>query len=133
MSSQIAQDIFNSIINDDHDEIISNTQTALNDRFKDEMEVQKLKTASKIFALSSVTESVDAKDFVKGGNAKTTDADVEKIIGDIYDDAKLTKQLIKTKAYQQGERDPEGKNIFKKDTADFHIFQLAQQIELARG
>ena len=133
MSSQIAQDIFNSIINDDHEEIISNTQTALNDRFKDEMEVQKLKTASKIFALSSVTESVDAEDFVKGGNAKTTDADVEKIIGDIYDDAKLTKQMIKTKAYQQGEKNPKGKNIFKKDTADFHIFQLAQQIELARG
>jgi len=55
------------------------------------------------------------------------------LLGKIYDNTKLTKSLIANKAYKDGESNPKKKNPHKKDTVDFHLYQLGQQVELSRS
>jgi parvulin-like peptidyl-prolyl isomerase len=77
-------------------------------------------------------EKVSADKFVKGGNDKITQSEVDSLLGKIYDNSKLTKDLIKNKSYRDGESNSKAKNSNKKDTIDFHLFQLGQQVELSR-
>ena len=77
-------------------------------------------------------EAVSASKFVKGGDDKIKQSEVDMLLGKIYDDSKLTKALISSKAYGDGESNPKKKNPYKKDTIDFHLYQLGQQVELSR-
>jgi hypothetical protein len=77
-------------------------------------------------------EAVSADKFVKGGDDKIKQSEVDMLLGKIYDDSKLTKALISSKAYGDGESNPKKKNPYKKDTIDFHLYQLGQQVELSR-
>ena len=77
-------------------------------------------------------EAVSADKFVKGGDDKIKQSEVDMLLGKIYDDSKLTKALISSKAYGDGESNPKKRNPYKTDTIDFHLYQLGQQVELSR-
>lgn len=81
----------------------------------------------------SLSEAVSADKFVKGGNDKITQSDVDDLLGNIYDSSSLTKSLVRNKAYQEGEDNPKGTNPYKKDTFDYHLFLLGQQMEKSRS
>jgi hypothetical protein len=80
-----------------------------------------------------IDEAVSADKFVKGGSDKIKQSEVDDLLGKIYDNSKLTKSLIANKAYSDGESNPKKKNPHQKDTIDFHLFQLGQQVELSRS
>jgi len=80
-----------------------------------------------------IDEAVSADKFVKGGSDKIKQSEVEMLLGKIYDNTKLTKSLIANKAYSNGENNPKKKNPHQKDTVDFHLYQLGQQVELSRS
>ena len=80
-----------------------------------------------------IDEAVSADKFVKGGSDKIKQSEVDTLLGKIYDNTKLTKSLIANKAYSDGESNPKKKNPHQKDTVDFHLFQLGQQVELSRS
>jgi len=80
-----------------------------------------------------IDEAISADKFVKGGSDKIKQSEVEMLLGKIYDNTKLTKSLIANKAYKDGESNPKKKNPHKKDTVDFHLYQLGQQVELSRS
>ena len=75
-----------------------------------------------------VQEAVKPADFIKGGNIKITKADVNKLIGKIFISSKLSSDIEKAKAYVDGFKGKNKKNPYKKDTADFHLFILGQQV-----
>lgn len=132
------KDILRNIVKNETDKVYSAINVELNKRIGLAKEVRKVALTKEIFnSPEQVSEETineaNASSFVKGGSAKFTQADVDSMIGDIFDDAKLSKAMIKSKAYQAGESDPKGKNPHKKDTADYHLFQLGQQIELSRS
>jgi hypothetical protein len=77
-------------------------------------------------------EAVSADEFVKGGDDNIKQSEVDMLLGKIYDDSKLTKDLISSKAYGDGESNPKKRNPYKTDTIDFHLYQLGQQVELSR-
>jgi len=79
-----------------------------------------------------IDEAVSADKFVKGGSDKIKQSEVDDLLGKIYDNSKLTKSLIANKAYSDGESNPKKKNPHQKDTIDFHLYQLGQQVELSR-
>lgn len=81
----------------------------------------------------SLNEAVSANKFVKGGNDKISQSEVDDLLGDIYDSSSLTKSLVRNKAYQAGEDNPKGTNPYKKDTVDYHLFLLGQQMEKSRS
>ena len=91
-----------------------------------------------VYGTDEINEEVDldessADNFVKGGSDKIKQSEVDTLLGKIYDNTKLTKSLIANKAYSDGENSPKGKNPHQKDTVDFHLFQLGQQVELSRS
>jgi hypothetical protein len=135
--SKEAEQIFNSIVNGTKEDVYKSIQSGLENRYATEMEIQKVKLTASIFNQANesteVNEAVNAKTFVKGGSQAITQDEVEGLIATIYDDSGLTKELIKAKAYREGEANPKKKNPYREDTVDFHIFQLAQQIEMARS
>lgn len=76
----------------------------------------------------SVNEAIDPRKFVLGGDTKTTKRDVDSILSKIFINAKLAKQVEDSEAYKAGYKAKgEGKNPYKKDTADFHLYILGQQ------
>lgn len=75
-----------------------------------------------------IHEAIKPEDFVKGGDAKATQRDIDKILSKIFINTKLAKQVEDSKAYQAGEKDKgKKKNPYKKDTADFHLYILGTQ------
>jgi hypothetical protein len=110
----------------------------VNDSIKKKMDSSKIKQlvdlAYKIMKREEVEleEAVSASKFVKGGDDKIKQSEVDMLLGKIYDDSKLTKDLISSKAYGDGESNPKKKNPYKKDTLNFHLYQLGQQVELSR-
>lgn len=130
--------ILKNIIKGQDAKVYSEITAKLDQRMQIAKDMRKVALTATIFNKPSqsenvVAESISADVFVKGGNTKVVSSDVDTILGDIYDDSKLTKEMIKTKAYQAGESNPKGKNPYKKDTADYFLFDIAQQIELTRG
>lgn len=93
-------------------------------------ELRKIYKESKSKELS---EAVSAKDFLKGGNGKIDKATVDDLLGDIYDSSSMTKTLVRNAAYQKGEDNPKATNPYKKDTFDYHLYQLGQEMEQSRA
>lgn len=133
-----SKEVFQAIVGGDKDKINDSIINAIDQRLQSELDVRKVRVTANIFNKNQVEESTDLgeevspEEFVKGGNTKVRQSDVETVLGPVYDDEKLTKLLIKTKAYKQGEDDADGRNPYKKDTADFHLFILGQQIAQSR-
>ena len=75
-----------------------------------------------------IEEAIDPRKFALGGNTKATKRDVDAILSKIFMDTKLAKQVEGSKAYKAGYKAKgKGKNPYKKDTADFHLYILGQQ------
>jgi len=76
---------------------------------------------------ADLEEAVKPADFVKGGDAKVTKREVDGMLSKLFIDSKLAKAVESNAAYQDGYKGKVKKNPFKKDTADFHLFELGQQ------
>ena len=80
----------------------------------------------------SVNEAVKPEDFVKGGNTKVTQREIDKILFKLFTNTKLAKAVEASKAYKAGEKDAgKKKNPYKVDTADYHLYTLATQASQA--
>ena len=78
--------------------------------------------------LGAIDEAIQPGAFIKGGNAKVTRQDVDKIFARIFLNDRLMKVLAKSKAFKAGEESKgKKKNPYKNDTADFHHFELGTQ------
>jgi len=143
----MAEEIFNALIKNDKDAAKNSFVDAIQQKLNTAMDVRRVGITSNIFNNPSsvveedkvvveediqLDEKVSADKFVKGGNDTITQSEVDSLLGKIYDNSKLTKDLIKNKSYQDGESNSKAKNSNKKDTIDFHLFQLGQQVELSR-
>ena len=81
-------------------------------------------------AISKATkEAVNPAKFVKGGDFKVKKNDVDSLLSKLFGNQKLSKEIEKNKAYKAGYKG--GRNPYKKDTADFHLFILGQQAKSA--
>mgnify|MGYP003637166532 CR=1 FL=1 len=136
----MSENLFKALIRNDKDASMSEFKSAIAQKMETAMKVRRIGLTSKAFnGQEPVTEevqldeAVSAGQFVKGGNGKINQSEVDTLLGKIYDDSKLTKALISSEAYSAGESNPKKKNPFKKDTIDFHLFQLGQQVESFRG
>jgi hypothetical protein len=76
---------------------------------------------------ANLEEAIKPADFVKGGDAKVTKREVDGMLSKLFIDSKLAKAVESNAAYQDGYKGKVKKNPFKKDTADFHLFELGQQ------
>jgi hypothetical protein len=143
----MAEEIFNALIKNDKDAAKNSFVDAIQQKLNTAMDVRRVGITSNIFNNPSsvveedkvvveediqLDEKVSADKFVKGGNDKITQSEVDSLLGKIYDNSKLTKDRIKNKSYRDGESNSKAKNSNKKDTIDFHLFQLGQQVELSR-
>lgn len=138
----MSERIFNALVKNDKDEALNAFKDAIQQKLDTAMDVRRVGLTSQIFNNGDPTpvmeeevqidEAVSADKFVKGGSDKIKQSEVDTLLGKIYDDSKLTKSLIANKAYSDGENNPKKKNPHQKDTIDFHLYQLGQQVELSR-
>jgi len=133
-----ARKIFDALVNGDEGAAQKHFNTAISDKLEMSMDIKRVAVTADIFNKSvdesvELEEALNAKDFLKGGNTKISDSDVDDLLGKIYDNSTLAKALVRNKVYQDGEDNPKKKNTYKKGTADFHLFQLGQQSELTRS
>jgi hypothetical protein len=76
----------------------------------------------------TIDEAIDPRKFALGGDTKATKRDVDAILSKIFMNTKLAKQVEDSEAYKAGYKSKgKGKNPYKKDTADFHLYILGQQ------
>lgn len=81
-------------------------------------------------AISKATkEAVDPAKFAKGGDFAVKKNEIDSMLSKLFGNTKLSKQVEQNKAYKTGYKG--GKNPYKKDTADFHLFILGQQAKSA--
>lgn len=138
----MAEEIFNALVKNDTDEALNAFKDAIQQKLDTAMDVRRVGLTSQIFNGGDpipvmeedvqIDEAVSADKFVKGGSDKIKQSEVDDLLGKIYDNSKLTKSLIANKAYSDGESNPKKKNPHQKDTIDFHLYQLGQQVELSR-
>lgn len=138
----MSEKIFNALVKNDKDEALNAFKDAIQQKIDTAMDVRRVGLTSQIFNDGDpapvveeevqIDEAVSADKFVKGGSDKIKQSEVEMLLGKIYDNTKLTKSLIANKAYKDGESNPKKKNPHQKDTVDFHLYQLGQQVELSR-
>ena len=77
-----------------------------------------------------IDEAVRPEVFVKGGDTKVSASDVDDILSKIFTKKALAKKVEDSKAYKAGYKSKgRGRNPYKKDTADFHLFVLGVQAE----
>lgn len=77
-----------------------------------------------------IEEAVRPEVFVKGGDTKVSASDVDDILSKIFTKKSLAKKVEDSKAYKAGYKSKgRGRNPYKKDTADFHLFVLGVQAE----
>tara|TARA_A100001011_G_scaffold65974_1_gene67010 strand:+ start:294 stop:716 length:423 start_codon:yes stop_codon:yes gene_type:complete len=135
-------DLFNSLVKQDETQAQSDFGSAIGEKLQQALDVRKIKVTSDVFnKTQAVKEEVEVIDeskadinkLLKGGNTKIPSSKIDSILGDLYDDSKATKALVRNKVYQQGEDNPKKKNPYKKDTADFALYQLGQQVQQTRG
>jgi len=139
----MSEKIFNALVKNDKDEALNAFKDAIQQKIETAMDVRRIGLTSKIFNDGDpapvveedvqIDEAVSADKFVKGGSDKIKQSEVDDLLGKIYDNTKLTKSLIANKAYSDGESNPKKKNPHQKDTIDFHLYQLGQQVELSRS
>jgi len=139
----MSEKIFNALVKNDKDEALNAFKDAIQQKIETAMDVRRIGLTSQIFNDGDpapvmeedvqIDEAVSADKFVKGGSDKIKQSEVDDLLGKIYDNSKLTKSLIANKAYSDGESNPKKKNPHQKDTIDFHLFQLGQQVELSRS
>jgi hypothetical protein len=121
--------IFNSIKANKNDQAGKQIFDLLNAKRNQAMEVRKIALTNTIFnkpKTDTVNEKVDAKKFVLGGRDKIKPLEVDDILSDIQSDPKLMKQVFINPAFQKGGNEG-GKNTFKKNTFDWHLFELGKQ------
>ena len=74
---------------------------------------------------ANLKEAISPKDFIKGGDKKISTKDIGDVMDRIFLNDRLMKQLEKTGAFKEGKKDKgKKKNPFKKDTIDFHHYEL---------
>jgi hypothetical protein len=139
----MSEKIFNALVKNDKDEALNAFKDAIQQKLDTAMDVRRVGLTSQIFNDGDpapvmeedvqIDEAVSADKFVKGGSDKIKQSEVDDLLGKIYDNSKLTKSLIANKAYSDGESNPKKKNPHQKDTIDFHLYQLGQQVELSRS
>ncbi len=79
-------------------------------------------------ASTDLEEALKPDDFVKGGDAKITKREVDKMLSKIFVNAKMAKTVENNGAYKAGLKDAgKKKNPYAKDTADFHLYVLGVQ------
>ena len=78
-------------------------------------------------ASTDLEEAMKPADFVKGGDTKITKREVDGMLSKLFIDSKLAKAVEANSAFKNGEKSNGKKNPHKKDTADFHLFELGQQ------
>jgi len=136
------KDLFNSLVKQDEVQAQADFGAAIGEKLQQALDVRKISVTADVFNKpQSVKEEVEVIDesksdinkLLKGGNTKIPAAKIDSILGDLYDDSKATKSLVRNKVYQEGEDNPKKKNPYKKDTADFHLYQLGQQVQQTRG
>ena len=131
--------LFNALVTNNAAGVQQAFQDAMGEKIQQAYDIRKVNLTSTVFNSQGVSEAVEleealsAKDFLNGGETKISDSDVDDLLGKIYDSGTLTKALVRNKAYQDGEDNPKKKNTYKKGTADFHLFQLGQQIQQSRS
>jgi hypothetical protein len=77
-----------------------------------------------------VEEAVKPEVFAKGGNTKVTVSDIDEILAILFTKKPLLKKVENSKAYKDGYKSKgRGKNPYKNDTADYHLFILGSQAE----
>ena len=77
---------------------------------------------------ADLEEAVKPEVFVKGGDTKVTKREVDGMLSKIFINNKLAKQVEDSEAYQAGEKGKgKKKNPYKKDTADFQLYELGVQ------
>ena len=76
---------------------------------------------------ADLEEAMKPADFVKGGDTKITKREVDGMLSKLFIDSKLAKAVEANSAFKNGEKSNGKKNPHKKDTADFHLFELGQQ------
>jgi hypothetical protein len=105
------------------DEIVFPNDDKLRDFFRGAKEVKFVLRDS-----VEIEEAIDPRKFVLGGDTKATKRDVDAILSKIFINAKLAKQVEDSEAYKAGYKAKgKGKNPYKKDTANFHLYILGQQ------
>ena len=87
--------------------------------FKEDAELEEAST--------DLEEAMKPADFVKGGDTKITKREVDGMLSKLFIDSKLAKAVEANSAFKNGEKSNGKKNPHKKDTADFHLFELGQQ------
>ena len=88
----------------------------------------KQKLANSVEIEEEIQEAIKPEIFAKGGDTKATKRDVDSILSKLFMNNKLAKQVEDSEAYKAGFKSKgKGKNPYKKDTADFHIYILGQQ------
>ena len=88
--------------------------------FKEDAELEEAST--------DLEEALKPDDFVKGGDAKITKREVDKMLSKIFVNAKMAKTVENNGAYKAGLKDAgKKKNPYAKDTADFHLYVLGVQ------
>ena len=137
-----SEKLFNSLVKQDEVQAMDNFNTAIGEKLQQALDVRKIGLTADVFnkpqAVKEDVEEIDesAADInklLKGGNTKIASNKIDSILGDLYDNSKFTKMLVRNKTYQEGEDNPKKKNPYKKDTADFHLYQLGQQVQQTRS
>jgi predicted transglutaminase-like protease len=110
-------------------EIITKT---LNSKLEKAKEVRKIALTNTVFngkTEESVNEGVSIDDFIKGGDQKISDKEADELFAEIQSDQKSMKKVLANKVFKDGEKG--GKNTFKKNTVDWHLFQLGALVGVA--
>jgi len=102
------------------------TETA--SKIADELHVLRKKLVNFYNEGAELDEAIKPADFVKGGDTKVTKREVDAMLSKIFMNNRLAKQVEDSEAYQAGEKDKgKKKNPYKKDTADFQLYELGVQ------
>ena len=92
---------------------------------KEEVEIEE---SVEVEESADLEEAVKPEVFVKGGDTKVTKREVDGMLSKIFINTKLAKQVEDSEAYQAGEKGKgKKKNPYKKDTADFQLYELGVQ------
>ena len=131
--------LFNALVSGNEQVVQQAFHDAMGEKIQQAYDIRKVNLTSSIFNSQAVNETTEleegitAKAFLDGGDAKVSQSEVDDMLGKIYDSGTLTKALVRNKAYQHGEDNPKMKNPHVKGGADFHLFQLGQQVQQSRS
>jgi len=136
-----SSDLFKSIIIKDNPKDVF--KDVMSNKIQTAVDVKRVSLAADIFGgkkLDSVVEEeIEIKEDIatdiasgKSLDNTVTSGEFEKALGKIYDNTGLTKSMIKLDSYKKGESNPKKKNPYQKNSINFHLYELGQQVELSR-